>query len=437
MTASPYEVGVATADVTPPIGIFLAGYAGRDEPSDGIYHALRATCIAIQDTDRREPLLLVTIDWLGFYDRTADARRVIGERTGLPPHRILLTGTHTHTGPVLRKEMDARRHGVIDEQYIAETLSRLAEAAAQALENRQPARLLAGTGWCGISSSRRRPDGAGGVLFKPSLDAPHDHRVSVLAIDNEAGQLQHVLFSYACHPTSTGAIRQIGGDYVAFACDAIEQQHAGVTASFFQGCAGDQKVDARDASGEGYRKLEIDEVQAKGESLAAAVTRTLAAGDLTEIQGELAIEQQFVTITTDEHSDDELRAFAQGGPEYVQEWARFQLDQRQVGTPVETAFSFEVQTLRCGRDWALIALAGEMSVEYALRYREAFSARFRHVWTLGYANDMVGYVTVHRQLAEGGYEAVDNNRRLLYSGPFSADTEERISAAVARGLGGY
>lgn len=430
-----HHVGVATADVTPPVGIFLAGYAGRDTPSDGIYHDLRATCIALSDTIDASPVLLVTIDWLGFYDRTDDARRLIGQRTGLPPQRILLTGTHTHTGPVLRREMDARRHGTIDEDYIARSLQAVADAAARAIEARAPARLRAGTGWCGISSSRRRPDGRGGVQFRPSLDAPHDHRVSVLAVVDGAGALRHVLFSYACHPTSTGAITQIGGDYVGFACDALEARYAGTTAAFFQGCAGDQKVDVRDASGDGYRKLEIDEVRQKGKSLAAAVARVLDADDLTDVAGAIGVSQEMVTLTTDEHTDEELRAFVDGEhADYVKEWARHQLDQRAAGTPVSAEHAFEVQTLRLGSAWALIALAGEMSVEFALGYRERYGGAFGHVWSLGYANGMVGYVTVRRQLAEGGYEAVDNNRRLLYTGPFSQDTESRIDAAVARGL---
>ena len=208
-----YNVGTATIDVTPPVGIFLAGYAGRDTPSQDVYHPLRAVCVALDDGGA--PLLLVSIEWLGFYDRTVEARRRIAARTGLSPDRIVLTGTHTHCGPVLRGDMDIRRHGVIDETYLDRTLDALAECASAALADRAPARLRSGNGWCGISASRRRPDSSGGVLFKPSLDAPHDHEVPVLVVETPAGELRHILYAYACHPTSSGAIPRIGGDYVA------------------------------------------------------------------------------------------------------------------------------------------------------------------------------------------------------------------------------
>ncbi len=434
MSPTPCRVGLASIDITPPVGIFLAGYAARETPSDGIYGRLRATCVAIADADA-EPLLLVTIEWLGFYDRTDDARQRITARTGVPSTRIVLTGTHTHCGPALRREMDARRHGALDEDYIERTLEAVAAAAATALAEMQPARLRAGTGWCGISASRRRPDGQGGVQFKPSLDAPHDHQVSLLAVESAAGELRHVLFSYACHPTSTGAITQIGGDYPSFACQYVERQHPGVTAAFFQGCAGDQKVDARDAAGDGYRPLTVDEVRTRGEALGQAVICELAAANLREIHGPLHMAQEIVTLTTDVPADEELRRHQQAPEGYVRAWAQHHLDLRAAGQEAAHTFDFEVQALRWGTDLALITLAGEMSVEYALRNRRQLGGQFTDVWTLGYANNMVGYVPVRRQIAEGGYEVIDNNRRLLYTGPFSADSEDRIHAAVDRCLG--
>ncbi|MBT3341425.1 MAG: hypothetical protein HN712_23550 [Gemmatimonadetes bacterium] len=427
-----HSVGVTTLDITPPVGILLAGYAARNTPSQDIYHPLRAVCIALDDGS--EPSLLISIEWLGFYDRAGEARQRIAARTGVAAERILLSGTHTHCGPVMRREMDARRHGALDEEYISRTLDDLAETAAAALGARKPARLRAGTGWCGISSSRRRPDGQGGVLFRPSHDAPHDHQVSVLVVESPEGELQHVLYSYACHPTSTGAILSIGGDYVAFASDHIEAENPGTVACFFQGCAGDQKVDARDDDGDGYRKLHLEEVREKGERLGSAVLRVLAADELQDVEGQITWGQQIVEIETDVPSEEELTGHLGSAQDYVVEWARHHLDLRSAGTPADHRCNFEVQCLRIGASLAVIGLAGEMSVEYALRFRQQLGGHFGAVWSLGYANEMVGYVPVRRQRPEGGYEVVDNNRRLLLTGPFAQETEEKIVAAAIRAL---
>jgi hypothetical protein len=108
------------------------------------------------------------------------------------------------------------------------------DSEVKALAARQPAHLRVSTGWCGISSSRRRPDGQGGVQFKPSLDAPRSP-VEVTVVESVDGALRHVLYNYACHPTSVGAILEICGDYVTFASDCIEAHHPGVIACFFRG----------------------------------------------------------------------------------------------------------------------------------------------------------------------------------------------------------
>jgi neutral ceramidase len=428
-----HNLGVTTIDVTPPVGIQLAGYAARNSPSAGVYQPLRAVCIALDDGG--DPSLLISIEWLGFYDRTVEAREKISARTGVRMDRIMLSGTHTHCGPVLRRDMDTRRHGDLDEGYIDNTLDALADSAVKALAARQPAHLRVGTGWCGISSSRRRPDGQGGVQFKPSLDAPHDHQVEVMVVESVDGALRHVLYNYACHPTSAGAILEIGGDYVTFASDRIEAHHPSSIACFFQGCAGDQKVDARDDDDDGYRKLDLEEVQQRGELLGDAVLRVIESDDLKPVEGKLDWTQEMVEIETDLPSRDELQQHLTSSQAYVVEWAQHHLDLLAAGMSAQRKFDFEVQTLRIGQDLAVVGLAGEMSVEYGLHYRRQFGADYTALWTLGYTNEMVGYVPVQRQISEGGYEVVDNNRRLLYTGPFAATTEGLINKAVARALG--
>ena len=175
-----YEMGIRRLDVTPPVGTFLAGYAARTEPSTGVYHPLTATVVALNDG--KTSLLIVSIEWLGFYDRAEAVRRVIHEATGVAADHVLLLGTHTHCGPAMRA-MDARRHGdgTLSEDYLTDVIERLGDAAAEAMSDRTSVTLSTGSDWCGFAASRRKPDGDGGVLWEPSLDAPHDHEVPVVA----------------------------------------------------------------------------------------------------------------------------------------------------------------------------------------------------------------------------------------------------------------
>ncbi|NKB70228.1 MAG: hypothetical protein GKR89_24415 [Candidatus Latescibacteria bacterium] len=427
-----YSVGCDVVDVTPPVGVFLAGYGGRNAPSDGVYHRLCAVSTVIDDGG--PPLLLVSIEWLGLYDRTEEARRRIAAATGIAPERMVLSGTHTHCGPVMRRNMDKRRHGAIDEEYIDRTLDALAQSARRALDRREPARLRQGADWCGFAASRRRPLGPGGIAYKPSPDAPHDHEVGILAVEGLDGGLRQLLFSYACHPITAGPLRQIGGDFVAYACDYLEETYKGVTACFFQGCAGDQKADVRDAAGDGWRNLQLDEVNALGQRLGQAVERVADGGGSQAVVGAISVEQTRITLQTEPADDDELAAGAASKHEYVREWAEYHLGLQAAGEEPVRAIDFEVQTVRLGRSLLLITMAGEMSVEYGLGFKREWGGRFGQVWTLGYTNEIVGYVPVRRQIPEGGYEVVDNHRYQLYTGPFTENTEEAIRAAVRRSL---
>ena len=111
-TTCPYLVGVAEVDVTPAIGTKLAGFAARTGDATGVYLPLRSIVTAITDRATDQTVIIVVVEWLGFYDNTDHARALINAATGVPTDDILLSGTHTHCGPPMRKHVDAdcRRH---------------------------------------------------------------------------------------------------------------------------------------------------------------------------------------------------------------------------------------------------------------------------------------------------------------------------------------
>jgi hypothetical protein len=87
-----------------------------------------------------------------------------------------------------------------------------------------------------------------------------------------------------------------------------------------------------------------------------------------------------------------------------------------------------VHVVRLGSDLTLVAIAGEVVVDYALRLKRELAGPAA-VWIAGYSNEVFGYLPSRRVLAEGGYEAVGANTRLLiHPGPFGADAEDRVVA---------
>ena len=58
-----WRVGLATIDVTPPLGVWMGGYAARKEPARGIAQPLHAKAMAVADSGGRRAVI-VTIDVL-------------------------------------------------------------------------------------------------------------------------------------------------------------------------------------------------------------------------------------------------------------------------------------------------------------------------------------------------------------------------------------
>src|SRR5262245_60510812 len=93
------RAGVARGDVTPPLGVELCGYGpflGR--AATGVHD--RLWCRAVVLEADRERLVLVSCDLIGVLQETTDAvRATVRERLGVPPERVLIACTHTHSGP--------------------------------------------------------------------------------------------------------------------------------------------------------------------------------------------------------------------------------------------------------------------------------------------------------------------------------------------------
>jgi hypothetical protein len=91
---------------------------------------------------------------------------------------------------------------------------------------------------------------------------------------------------------------------------------------------------------------------------------------------------------------------------------------------------YPVQAIRFDRDLTLLALGGEVVVDYDVRAKREFSGT--NLVVAGYSNDVMCYIPSQRVLKEGGYEAVDSMIYYGQPGPFAPDVEERVFAAIHR-----
>ena len=104
--ANQLYAGFARVNITPMLGIGLAGYY-QEREADGVLDELEINALALQCGENKA--LLLSIDHLGLEsDVTTDYRKHIEEVTGVPMEGIYIHSTHTHTAPYLRRDKDLK-----------------------------------------------------------------------------------------------------------------------------------------------------------------------------------------------------------------------------------------------------------------------------------------------------------------------------------------
>ncbi|MGC9329553.1 MAG: neutral/alkaline non-lysosomal ceramidase N-terminal domain-containing protein, partial [Candidatus Hinthialibacter sp.] len=186
-----YQAGVAKVCITPEENVWLSGYAARDKPSEGKLHDLYAKALAVKDGGGN-CIVLVTTDLIGLSKEISG--RVcsrVKEKTGLDRSAIMLTSSHTHSGPVLRSNLETM-YDLPKEQwdqltaYTKKLEDQLVDIICEAVENMGPASLYRGCGNAGFAVNRRQYT-LNGVVIGVNPIGPVDHDVPVLKVENEQG----------------------------------------------------------------------------------------------------------------------------------------------------------------------------------------------------------------------------------------------------------
>lgn len=423
-----WQVGAARVKITPEKSLWMAGYAARKKPSSGVVQDLYAKALAIEDhTGQR--LVIVTLDLIGV-PRALRDRLVadVKQRHGLSPESLLINASHTHCGPELRLQRvplegppaEVEERLQLSLEYTEQLFGKLSALVGEALSQRAPARLSYQHARCGFAMNRRRPVEQG-WQNAPYADGPVNHTVPVLRVTAPDGKLRALLFGYACHNTTMG-FDFFCGDYAGYAQQYLEETHPDAVALFLTGCGGDQNP---------YPRSKIELAQQHGRTLANAV---LAALDTVPrpLRGPLRLRFGEVTLEfAPPPTREQLLLQASGTQEPQRGHAIRLLKQLEESGRIRDTYEYPVHLIDVGSDLTLVALAGEVVVDYSLRIPRELGGE-RPVWVAGYSNDVFGYVPSLRVLTEGGYEGGEAMRWGSLPGPFAPSIEERIIGQVRK-----
>lgn len=424
-----WRVGVAKVAITPVEPIWMAGYAGRNKPSEGKVHDLWAKALALEDPSGRR-LVVITTDLIGFSRGLAeDVAQRVRQRAGLSRDRLMLTSSHTHTGPVIRDSLIdmydlSRQQAETVGRYTAALADRLVVLVDEALKGLAPGKISYGRGQTDFAINRRQAM-ASGVRIGLNPEGPVDRSVPVLRIDDTQGKLVAVLVGYACHNTTmTGEHYRLSGDYAGFAQIALEQQHPGSLALFVTGCGADANPNPRGT---------VELAEQHGRSLAQEVSRVLG-NPMETIQPSLKTRLERVDLPLVVPSREEFQKRLEEKDVYRQRHARRMLRLLESEKRIPDRYSYPIQVCQLGRELTLVALAGEVVVDYALRLQREL--KVKTLWPVGYANDVFAYIPSVRILKEGGYEAFQSGIYYGMPGPFAEAVEglivDKVKAMTAK-----
>ena len=419
---TPWLAGVARVDITPQEPMWMAGFAARDQPSEGVLHPLWVKALALKDGEGNQ-VVLVTSDLLGFPKNMSDRiRDQIASVHGLGRAQIILSASHTHGGPVVGDTL--RCMYPIDEEqedaitrYTTLLENQIVTLVGDALNALEPAALYSGNGIARIAVNSRNNEES---EMTPSTMpvGPSDHAVPVLSVMREDGSLAAIVFGYACHPTVLTGY-QWNGDYVGFAQIALEEAWPGATAMFFAGCGGDQRAFPRTGR-------TVARARQYGNTLAAAVNCVLEE-PMRPLNALLRTAYAETMLDLEPApSIDDIRNLVMNTGGYEQLCYQWMLDLHEAGANMPTAWPVPVQLWWLG-DQPIVAIGGEVTVDYALRVKERLG---NDCFVMGYANDVMAYLPSERVLEEGGYEGI--SAQLLYGmpGAWKPGLETRILETV-------
>jgi Neutral/alkaline non-lysosomal ceramidase, N-terminal len=421
-----WKAGAARVDITPKQPMWMAGYASRNHPSEGAVHPLWAKVLALQDPAGKQAVL-VTLDLCGIgRDLSNLVRDAALERHGLRRDQIVLSCSHTHSGPVVGTNLitmykidDAQRARIVDYARFLENA--LGDVIDRALARLEDAQLSWETGRCDFAVNRRNnPEKSVPELRgKMALAGPIDHDVPVLRLRGSDGKVRAIVFAYACHCTVLDSY-QFCGDYAGFAQVELEHRYPGSQASFIAGCGGDQNPIPR-------RTLEL--ARNYGKQLADSVAQVIET-PMRPIEGSLRTGYQEIDLAFGPlPSLEQIERDSRSSDFYIANRARHLLKSISTHGPLSQTYPYPVEAWRLD-DLTWIFLGGEVTVDYALRIKRNLGSS--RTWVAAYCNDVMAYIPSLRVLKEGGYEGA--TAMIYYAQPtvWSTRVEEDIIAAVSQ-----
>lgn len=424
--------GSATVDITPPQPVALEGQFPT-RIARKVETPLSATVLFVesrQDEKTLDLAVMVSCDLVSIPTTLLDQirERVAKEIPDIPPEKIFLSATHTHTAPVLNEgKYTIPEEGVMTvRDYIRFFVDQVVGGIEEARNKRQPAQMGYGLGYAVVGRNRRAiyADGRA-VMYGQTdvpdfraLEGPEDPGVEILFFTDRSGKPFCMAINVACPSQEVEGRSTVHADFWHLVRESLRQR-LGEPLDILGWCgaAGDQSPHLmyRKAAEERMRRLRgLDSLQEIARRITDCVLDVYEVAK-KELTGEVNLQHAVLhldlplRVVTEEEAEEAKREAQrlQDNPAerrrmlwYHDVVERFQ---RQKQVPSEAwKDTFEIHVLRIG-DVAIATNPFELFVEFGIQIKARSKAVQTFVIQL---TGPGGYLATARAVAAGGYSAV-------------------------------
>ncbi|MBI2423864.1 MAG: neutral/alkaline non-lysosomal ceramidase N-terminal domain-containing protein [Candidatus Hydrogenedentes bacterium] len=418
-----FRAGAATSNVTPWLGVSLSGHMA-DRKADGVHDELHARCLVLDDG--KTQLAFAVVDNCLIPRPVYDAAKQRAEElTGIPAANMMMSATHTHTGPTATPCFQSDP----DPQYLEYLSVKIADGIARAAKNLAPASIARGSALLSDQVFNRRwkmqpgaigpnpfgqttdtvkmnPGNAGDALLEPA--GPTDPEVAFLSVRHADGRPLALLANYSLHYVGGTRGNEVSADYFGMFCERVQKefgaegQEPGFVAMLSNGTSGD--INNIDFTKSPEAREPYTQMRKVANAVAEAVIA--ACGTLEyESAPTLDAAQTEVMLGVRKPTAEELVAAkaivdAKAGAEmstmeeiYARETVKI------AEYPDEV--SVLLQAFRIG-DWGIGAIPCEVFVQIGLAIKA--ESALKPAFVIELANAYHGYLPTPEQHAWGGYE---------------------------------
>lgn len=410
------KAGIDSVDISPSKGLELGGYPHYLRLNTGIHDPLYASCIYLDNG--KEKYIIIAMDILFFSKKyVLSVRKKINLQTQIPMENIMISCSHTHSGPWAsgRLDLEALEKGLKpDEDYVRELENNLVGIAVSACNNAFEAKIGIEKGYCGkeqgIGGNRRDPNG------------PSDPSVWTIGVQDLQGNWRGCLVKYALHPTVIHAESTVvTADYPCYIREYLLKTKPEMAFLFVQGTSGDQSTRyfRNDQS--------FDEARRIGNAIGSEADRVLnlmkMSSNIDIIVKSMEVEVDLKVLPSRKEAEESVRqakikfeeVVARNGSYLEKQNADLVIlgaedslgfvlmkEKGERMDLLEDELPAEIQVIGIG-DTRIVGVPGEVFVEFGLEI--AAKSPNRKTFVVELSNGCLpGYVCTEKAFKEGGYE---------------------------------